>query len=155
MKWDAAGTYAYVLNELDLSISVFKAVDEGQMEFIETVSVLPKDADKNRLSCAEIRIHPSGKFIYASIRDLAKQGRDSISIFTRFEDHFQRLETTSAEVQIPRNFNLDPSGKWLLACGQNSNDIAIFSVDKKTGLIHFTGEKVSFEGRPICIEFLD
>jgi len=155
MKWNADGTVAYVLNELDLSVSIFKAGKNGNLEFLKSVSVLPDKADKSEMTCAEIRIHPNGKFIYTSNRDLTQQGRDSITVFSRFEDGFQRLETEYAEVRVPRNFNLDPSGKWMLVGGQKSRDIAIFSVDTETGLIQFTGNKVQFEGGPICFEFLD
>jgi 6-phosphogluconolactonase len=155
MKWNADGSIAYVLNELDLSVSLFKAIADGQLEFIETVSTLPEGFDKSEMTCAEIRIHPNGKFIYASNRDLAEKGRDSISVFSRSEDGFQRLETIPAEVWIPRNFNFDPSGEWMLVGGMKSLDIAIFKVDPKTGLIKFTGDKIPFEGGPICFEFLD
>ncbi|MDF7801147.1 lactonase family protein [Pontiellaceae bacterium B1224] len=154
LKWNADGTLVYLLNELDLSITVLKPLADGQLEVIETVSTLPDDAGKSEITCAEIRIHPSGKFIYASNRDLTEQGRDSISVFARFEDGFQHLETVAAEVWIPRNFNMDPSGKWMLVGGRKSNDIAIFSIDPETGIPSFTGTKVPFEGAPICFEFL-
>ncbi|MEA2068922.1 MAG: lactonase family protein, partial [Verrucomicrobiota bacterium] len=134
LKWSADGKVVYVLNELDLGISVFKpGKTDGSLEFIKTVSTLPEGADKADMTSAEIRIHPNGKFIYASIRDLTEQGRDTISVFTRFEDGFQRLETIPAQVWSPRNFNIDPTGEWMLAGGQQSHDIAIFKVDPKTG----------------------
>jgi len=156
MKWSADGKILYVLNELDLSISVYKPGETaGSLEFIKTLSTLPEGADKERMTCAEIRIHPNGNFIYASNRDLEETGRDSISVFTRFEDGFKRLETIPAKVWIPRNFNLDPTGEWLLVGGQKSNDIAVFSLNPETGRIKFTGTKVPFDGGPICIEFLD
>jgi 6-phosphogluconolactonase len=154
LKWNAEGSFVYVINELDLSVTVLKSIADGQLEAIETVSILPPDADKSKMACAEIRIHPNGKFIYASNRDLTEQGRDSITVFSRFEDGFQRLETTPAHVWIPRNFNIDPSGKWMLVGGMKSNDIAIFSVDPTTGLLKFTGNKVPFPGAPICFEFM-
>ncbi|MDF7807100.1 lactonase family protein [Pontiellaceae bacterium B12219] len=155
LKWNADGSRVYLLNELDLSITLLKPLADGQLEVIETVSTLPEDTDKSDITCAEIRIHPNGKFIYASNRDLTEQGRDSISIFSRSEDGFQRLETVPAEVWIPRNFNIDPTGKWMLVGGKKSNDIAIFSVDPQSGLIKFTGNKVPFEGAPTCFEFMD
>ena len=156
MKWSANGQYAYVLNELDLSISVFKPGKKaGSMEFIQTLPTLPGNTDGGEMAAAEIRIHPSGKFIYASNRDLTEQGRDSISVFTRFEDGFQRLGTTPAQVWLPRNFNIDPTGQWMLVGGQKSHSIAIFKVDSKTGHIEYTGTKLPFDGGPICIEFLD
>jgi 6-phosphogluconolactonase len=156
MKWSADGNYAYVFNELDLSISVFKpGQDTGSLDFIRTVSTLPESADKDAMTGAEIRIHPSGRFVYASNRDLTNRGRDSISVFTRFEDGFERLETVPAEVWIPRNFNIDASGKWLIVGGQQSNNLALFKVNPETGHIKYTGTTLPFEGSPICIEFLD
>lgn len=156
LKWSADGNYAYILNELDLSISVFKpGKDAGSLEFIRTVPTLPEGVDKEAMTGAEIRIHPSGRFIYASNRDLTNQGRDSISVFTRFEDGFQRMETVPAEVWIPRNFNIDASGKWLIVAGQQSNNLALFRVDPATGHIACNGSTLPFEGSPICIEFLN
>ncbi|MEN7972606.1 MAG: lactonase family protein [Verrucomicrobiota bacterium] len=156
MKWSANGQYAYVLNEPDSSISVFRpGKTSGSLEFIETRSTLPEGKDKTRMFCAEIRIHPNGRFIYASNRDSTRQGRDSISVFSRFEDDFQRLETTPVQVWYPRNFNIDPSGKWLIVGGQKSRDIALFKINPETGALEHTGRKIPFNGDPICIEFLD
>ncbi|MFQ9153037.1 MAG: beta-propeller fold lactonase family protein [Blautia sp.] len=31
--------------------------------------------------------------------------------------------------KIPRNFAIDPSGKWLLAGGQNSDTVAVHRID--------------------------
>ncbi|WP_372845349.1 lactonase family protein [Pontiella sp.] len=154
MKWNREGSILYVLNELDLSVSVFKAVAQGKLEFVETVPTLPEGADKTQMTCAEIRIHPNGKFIYASNRDLSQQRRDSITLFSRFEDGFKRIESTPAQVWVPRNFNLAPSGKWMLVAGQRSNDIAIFQVNPETGKLTFSGTTVPLAGAPICIEFL-
>jgi len=154
MKWAADGKYAYVLNELDLSVSVFKAGKEcGALEWIATKSIFPEGADRERMSSAEIRIHPNGKYIYLSVRDLAGKGRDAISVFSAFELGFDRIATVSAQVGVPRNFNLDPSGRWLLAGGQRSKNLAIFKVDPGTGLLEFS-ETLDFESGPVCIEFI-
>lgn len=154
MKWSADGQYAYVLNELDLSVSVFKpGTSPGSLEHITTCSTLPDGADKEGMSCSEIRIHPNGNFVYAATRDVTGQHRDSIAVFSSYENGFQRIETVPAEVDVPRNFNIDPSGKWMLVGGEKSHDIAIFKVDPQTGKITFTETKVPFDGGPICIEF--
>jgi 6-phosphogluconolactonase len=153
MIWSADGRYAYVLNELDLSLSVFKPGEApGSLEFIETVSILPTVADKENMTGAEVRIHPDGRFVYASIRDLEGKDRDVISVITRFEDGFRHLETVPARVSVPRNFNLDPTGNWMLVGGQKSHDLALFKVDPKTGIPTFSGTKIPFDGGPICIE---
>lgn len=155
MKWSADGKYAYVLNELDLSLSVFKPGEkEGALQWIATKSVLPESAEREEMSCAEIRIHPNGKFVYMSIRDLTDQGRDSITVYNVYEAGFDLIATVPAHVWIPRNFNLDPSGKWLLVGGQRSNNVAIFKVDPSSGLIEYS-ETVALKHGPICIEFAD
>jgi 6-phosphogluconolactonase len=153
MTWSADGRYAYVLNELDVSLSVFKPGEApGSLEFMETVSILPTVADRENMTGAEVRIHPDGRFIYASIRDLAGKDRDVISVTTRFEDGFRHLNTVSARVSIPRNFNIDSTGNWMLVGGQKSHDVALFKIDPETGVPTFSGTKIPFDGGPICIE---
>lgn len=155
MKWSADGQTAYVLNELDLSLSIFKAAEKnGQLDWIRTLSVLPEGTGRTQMTCAEIRIHPSGQFIYASTRDTAGKGRDALTVFSRLEDGLQRIETIAAEVKVPRNFNIDPSGKWLLVAGQSSHDIAVFEINPNNGHLAFTGTRVPLDSDPICIEFL-
>ncbi|MBW7839122.1 MAG: beta-propeller fold lactonase family protein, partial [Chitinophagaceae bacterium] len=33
----------------------------------------------------------------------------------------------------PRDFNIDPSGKFLIVANQKSNNIVVFRIDKKSG----------------------
>ncbi len=158
MKWSDDGAYAYVLNELSQSVSVFKPGKmAGSLEHLTTVPTLPEGADREGILCSEIRIHPNGRFVYVANRDVIGKGRDSLTVFSSFahKKGFHRLETIPAEVSVPRNFNVESSGKWMLVGGQKSADIAIFKIDAKTGQLTFTGTKVPFDGGPICIEFLD
>jgi 6-phosphogluconolactonase len=153
MKWQ--GENLYVLNELDLSISIFRAETDGLLKFVDTVSILADGADKSDLTGAEIRIHPNGKFVYASVRDKSEQKRDAITTLNITDEGLDRISIDFSEVWFPRNFNIDPSGKWLVVGGQLSHDISIFSVDPESGHIKFTGEKIPFEGEPVCFEFLN
>jgi 6-phosphogluconolactonase len=47
---------------------------------------------------------------------------------------------------------LDPSGNWLVAAGQNSNDLEVLSVDQSTGKLNQVGHTVAV-GSPVCILF--
>ncbi|MFT5303043.1 MAG: 6-phosphogluconolactonase [Mariniblastus sp.] len=151
MKFHPNGKYAYVLNELSLTVSVFEYGAEDasfkNIQLIETLS--PEDKDRFLNSAAEIRVHPSGKFVYSSNR-----GHDSISVFSvdpstgklRFVEH------EAIRGACPRNFNLDPSGKWLIAAGQHSNTLALFEIDQTTGKLTFARKSLNVQA-PICVLF--
>ncbi len=158
MKWSADGKYAYLLNELGCAVTVFKSRWRGgKLKYKASLRTLIDEnvVGRDDMSASEIRIHPNGKFIYAATRDDIHKGRDTIAVFSSFSNskEWHRIELVSAEVSEPRNFNIDPSGKWMLVGGQASHDIAIFSIDTETGKLVFTGRKIAFAGSPTCIEF--
>jgi 6-phosphogluconolactonase len=79
---------AYVICELDSTISAFSiSLDfsspdkHGALSHLQTISTLPEEngwsGSRNRSHCADIHVHPSGRFLYASNR-----GHDSIAIFS-------------------------------------------------------------------------
>lgn len=161
MKFSKDGKFAYVLNELNISVTTFSYNQEdGSLSEVATISAVPEGTDKEKLSCAEIVVHPNGKFVYTSQRDLNTRndgsplGRNSLSVYRVARDGgIQRIQTISAGVRIPRNFNLDPSGKWLLAGGQSSQDVQVFSVSEETGMLTVSGEPVECLGNPMCFIF--
>lgn len=154
MKFGKNGKFAYVLNELTLTISIFTVdATTGKLSPSQLLSTLPDGADKERMSCSEIRVSNDGKYIYCANRDLTEQGRDSISVFTVAPGGtLTRIQTTHAKVWIPRNINLDPSGKFLLVAGQKSNDIPVFKINPKNGKLSYTNQKITVP-KAMCIEF--
>lgn len=154
MKFSKDGNSAYVLNELTVSISIFsRNSSTGELTLKETVSTLPEDADKKGITCSEIRVSKDGKFVYCANRDVAGKGRDSLSAFAVNEEgKLTHIQTIGAEVHIPRNINLDPSGQWLLVAGQKSNNLPIFKINPATGMLSYTQKKIDVPS-PMCIEF--
>jgi 6-phosphogluconolactonase len=61
--------------------------------------------------------------------------------------------TDSTGGKTPRNFAIDPTGSWLLAANQDSDNIVIFSIDKKTGQIKPTGDSLQVPS-PVCVKFV-
>lgn len=158
MKFSSDGEFLYVLNELSLDISTLSADPKtGALKYIESTPALPKDADHERISASEIRIHPNGKYIYSAKRDLNKKGRDSISVFARDAQsgRIELINSVSAQVSIPRNFNILPNGKWMLVGGQGSNEIAIFKIDPDTGALEKYGSNIPTDAGITCIDFLE
>lgn len=140
---------AYVINELDSTMTVFAYdSDKGTLNELQTISTLPEDFGGTSY-CAEVRVHPNGKFVYGSNR-----GHDSIAVFKVSSDGtLQPVEYTSTQGEFPRNFNLDPSGEWLIAANQNTHNVFVYKVDAKSGKLTPTGGSTLIP-YPVCVKFL-
>jgi 6-phosphogluconolactonase len=143
------GQFAYVVNEMKITVTAFRYDPAaGTLKEIQTIESLPQKDKKLPSSAAEIYIHPSGRFLYASTRN-----DDTITTF-EVNPETGRLKFVEREPirgSHPRSFNLDPSGKWLLAAGRDSNTISVFRIDQKTGRLIFNNQIVNSPS-PICIE---
>lgn len=151
MRFHPNGKWIYVLNELDLTVSLFDwDAEEGAMKLRQTLSTVPQEELQplSQKSCSEIRVHPNGKFVYA-----ANRGHDSITVFSVGDDGtLSTIQNEAVRGANPRNFNLDPSGKWLLVGGQDSHTLASFAVDPETGKLIFSHNIISTP-TPICVLF--
>jgi 6-phosphogluconolactonase len=135
------GRFAYVVNELAITVTAFRFDPAaGTLNEIQTIESLPAKDKKLPSTAAEIYIHPSGKFLYASTRN-----DDTITTFA-VDPETGRLTFVEREPirgSHPRSFNLDPSGKWLLAAGRDSNTVSVFRIDQKTGRLVFNDQVVN------------
>lgn len=145
-----AGRYAYVINELNATVTVFAHdLKRGALAEIQTITTLPEGFDGMNAT-AEVRVHPSGRFLYASNR-----GHDSIAIYSIDPDtgKLTFLAHQSTLGKTPRNFNIDPTGRYLLAANQSTDNIAVFTINPQTGLLTPNGG-VAEVAAPVCIQFL-
>jgi 6-phosphogluconolactonase len=144
------GKHVYVVNEISNTVSAFNwDSHKGAMEEFQTITTLPDDF-KEQNTTAQILVHRSGKFLYASNR-----GHDSIAVFAidPTNGKLTAQGQTPTGGKHPRNFNMDPTGKWLLAANQNSDNVVVFSIDPSTGALTKTGKEIHV-GLPTCVEFL-
>ncbi len=145
------GRFVYLLNEIGSTVTVFAYdAEAGTLAEIETVSTLPANFSGSS-HCAEIRVHPSGRFVYASNR-----GHDSIAMYSidRESGRLTELGQESTRGRIPRNFNISPDGRFVMAVNQDSDNGVVFRVDESTGRLVFTGEEIEVPAS-VCIKFLD
>ena len=152
MKFHTSGKWVYVLNELALSVSVFDYDESsGTMTRKQTINTVPPEqlAKEKFKSASEIRVHPSGRFVYA-----ANRGHDTITAFgvNQTTGELEVIERENVRGATPRNFNLDPSGRWLLAAGQDSHTLAAFEVDQETGELTYNRSVVTAPAA-ICVLF--
>jgi len=145
-----SGRFAYIINELNSTMTAVTLNEEkGILRELQTLSTLP-EGFTGKSYCAEVQVHPSGKFLYGSNR-----GHDSIVIFS-IEEITGRLNISgfeSTQGSGPRNFCIDPTGQYLLAANQKSDNLVIFRIDQVTGLLKSIGQKIKIPS-PVCIKFL-
>jgi 6-phosphogluconolactonase len=128
---DADASICYVANEQGGSVTVYDVILNGinwLLDPKQTVSTLPADF-KGTNACAEIRLHPSNRFLYVSNR-----GHDSIARFQIDGNTgwLTSLGQTPTE-KTPRSFDIDPSGKYLFAAGESSRRLAAYRIDEASG----------------------
>jgi 6-phosphogluconolactonase len=101
-------------------------------------------------STADVRLHPSGKFLYGSNR-----GYDSIVVFAVDEKtgRLTQRQNESTQGSTPRGFGIDPTGEYLLAANQRSDSVVVFRIDQQTGRLTTTGQKIEL-GAPACVKFV-
>lgn len=142
--------YAYVINEMASTVTAF-AYDKGTgvLREMEEQPLLAKDFTGQN-TAAEVAVHPSGKFVYASNR-----GDNSIVVFGCEPDtgRLAFIERDSTEGKTPRNFEIDPTGVFLLAANQDSDTIIVFRIDPNTGHLQPTGNKAVAD-KPMCVKCL-
>ncbi len=143
------GKFVYVLNELTATITTF-AWNDGVMRDLGSVSALPPDY-KGPKSGAEILVHPNGRFLYASTRG----DSNDIAIF-RMDAASGRLAPAGhvpSGGRTPRNFGIDPTGKYLFAANQDSNNIVIFRIDPVSGMLTPSGKTIAVSS-PVYVQFV-
>lgn len=125
------GKYGYGVGELNGKISQY-SYSNGELDFINDYLSYSEEQDIYRT--ADIHISPDGKFLYASNRG---PNEDTLAIFAINEVNgnlnFVGHQPTFGE--HPRNFTIDPSGKYVLIANQFTNNVVIFKRDLSSGLL--------------------
>jgi 6-phosphogluconolactonase len=139
--------YLYLLQEMGSAINVYE-FDGGKPKEIQTVAMLPAGF-KGTNGAAAIKITPDGNFLFATDR-LDASAILSYSInpdngkLTFMERH--------ATGKNPRDFAIDPTGKWLLVANQDGDSVMVFRINPGTGSLSTTGNVIQI-GNPVCLKF--
>ncbi len=144
--FDKSGKYAYVIDELDNRINAYSYDKNlGILTNLQSVSTLPENFEGDSY-CADIHIHPNGKFLYGSNR-----GHDSIVAFRIGENGTLELIGHYPSKGIyPRNFSIDATGKYLYVANQNSDNIVQYNINQNSGVLTFSENIVAVK-TPVCI----
>ena len=141
------GKFLYCINESSGIVTVF-AYHDGNLTSVQHIASDTTPGEERKGS-ADIHISPDGKFLYSSNR----LKNDGIAIFTINPRDGRLTKVAYQETGIhPRGFILSPDGRFLLCANRNSNQVQVFSRNKKTGLLTNIGEFPVKE--PVCLKWL-
>jgi 6-phosphogluconolactonase len=141
--------WAYLIEEMAGTVVAYNYTN-GKLNAMQQILTHPDTATGN-FGSADIHVSPDGKFLYASNRG----NENNIAIFSvdmsSGKLSLKGLQSTMG-VQ-PRNFTIDPSGKYLFAANQKTGNIVIFKRHPVTGLLHYTGEQINIP-EPVCLKMI-
>ncbi len=143
------GNFAYLINELNGTIDAF-TFEAGKLNKFQQVSTLLENYE-GAVSGADIHLSPDGKFLYASNRE----DLNNIVIYSVNQENGQLSyigEEGSGGIH-PRNFMIDPTGQYLLVANRNTDNVAVFKRDKKSGLLTKTGNELEIS-MPVCLKMM-
>jgi 6-phosphogluconolactonase len=144
------GRFVYLINEMGSTIIRFGwESTRGALTQFETVSTLP-EGFQGANACAEIGVHPTGKYLYATNR-----GDNSLAVFSidPKSGRLTPIQHVSTQGKTPRNFAFDPTAQWLLVTNHDSDNAVVFRIDASTGRLTQTGQPVRVPA-PFCERFL-
>ena len=146
---DAGRSLPMRLCEMGSSVVVFSYDSaKGSLTPVQTISNLPSDF-KGVDNSAESRSMPRDGFCMPRIAQRYHYG-----IFHRSgQGNVNQGSGRAHEGKTPRNFAIDPSGKWLIAANQDSDNLVVFTIDPKDGKLKPAGETPGIS-KPVAILFV-
>ncbi|VVO43222.1 6-phosphogluconolactonase [Pseudomonas fluorescens] len=149
LLFSADGQHAWLTMEMSAQVAVFDYRD-GRLEQTQMVDLAAGQPVSDKAAAA-LHASADGKFLYVSNRGTANQ----LLVFAidPATGHLKELQRRSVEGDHPREFSLDPSGKFLLIANQKSNQIVVLERDAKTGLLGKTVQKLPMDA-PSDLRFL-
>lgn len=119
-------------NELDGTVNTYRLDDAaGTLTLVGSTSVMPPGFNGGAPATADLHLSPDGKFLYTSERT-----SNTLAAFAvRADTGKLTLIAHYPTEQQPRAFNIDPSGRYLLAVGQMSGRLSSYGIDRSTGTL--------------------
>ena len=147
--FDPANKFAYLIEEMSGTVVTYR-YKNGILNRKQRISSMPA-GDTSFAGSADIHVSPDGRFLYATNRAEA----NTIAIFSVNQNNgkLSLIGHQSTLGKTPRNFNFDPTGNFLLVANQNSDKIVVYKINKDTGLLTDTGNRIDV-GKPVCLKWI-
>jgi len=131
----------YVSDELPARVSRYALNrEDGTLRYLDSMPPAPEAAGELEHTVSDIRLHPSGKFLY-----LVNRGFDRVSVYAVDQQNgaLTPVEREPVRGSISRNMAFTANGQWALVAGQLSNTLAVFRVDADTGELTYADQMAS------------
>lgn len=140
------GKYAYILNELKSTVSVYK-YNQLNFEFVEDVDTYPKDEYIDANLAGDIVINPTGEYLFVS-----NCGHDSVSVFEIDSDNgcLKRVDHVDTDEKPAAMIMIDD--KYLVVASQKGGSIESFELKRgeSKGLLFETHFSYIIN-EPVCL----
>ncbi|BAU52084.1 lactonase family protein [Mucilaginibacter gotjawali] len=140
--------HVYLVTEMGSNVHVFD-YDNGKLKETQSITLL-RDGFKGKTAGAAIHISPDGRFLYASNR----LDTNEISVYAIDPDNGKLIfsQRVTTDGKNPRDFAIDPTGKFLLVANQDSDMIFVYLIDKASGKLFRLAGGLEI-GNPVCLKF--
>jgi 6-phosphogluconolactonase (cycloisomerase 2 family) len=149
LVFDASGKHAYLTTELNASVLAFDYRD-GKLTQIQTASLIAPGF-RGKIGGGTIHLSPDGRFLYATNRgdanELVQFSIDPANGHLKLVKRYPTLGKT------PREFAIDPTGRWLIVGNQESDSAYFFRRDPQTGELASDPKRLSI-GSPVDFKFV-
>jgi 6-phosphogluconolactonase (cycloisomerase 2 family) len=136
--WHPSRPFVYLNHETQSIVTVLRYAEDGALDPIGSWSALPERIDDGfEMKQSDIRVHPSGRYLYTGIR-----GISSITVFVIDDDggSLRWLQTAQLDGIGPRAFAFSPDGRFLVIAALDSREVLVWNVHDD-GTISSTGQR--------------
>ncbi|HDS1767159.1 TPA: lactonase family protein [Pseudomonas putida] len=150
LLFDAKGQHAYLTLEMSGEVVMFDVEDAALLERQRLPLTELQDAAAK--AAGGLHLSADGRFLYVSNRGTANE----ILVFAvgKNDGQLTFVQRRSVEGDHPREFALDPSGKFLLVANQKSNQIVVMRRDLLTGKLGETVQTMA-QDAPSDLKFIE
>ncbi|MBK8833173.1 MAG: lactonase family protein [Saprospiraceae bacterium] len=141
------GKYAYCIEELSGMVVTY-AYKDGRLDSLQRIQGYSKTQDS--YGGADIHLSPDGRFLYSSNR---WEDENTLAIFA-VSPQTGTLTLVGHQKTYgdhPRNFTIDPTGRYLLVANMLTNNIVVFKRNMKTGLLKKKKQEIRVPA-PSCLQ---
>jgi 6-phosphogluconolactonase (cycloisomerase 2 family) len=132
--------YLFLNHETRAVVSSLRYDEEGRLDLICTMIALPEGCeDHPGMQQSDIRVHPSGKYLYNMIR-----GINAVVVFRIAEatGRIEKIQAVTVEGAGPRGCAISPDGRFMLIAALAGKEVLVWAIGAD-GRLSPTGHRIS------------